>query len=88
VSTGNPSAKATMYKGNGEAIISVANWTDREQTVSLKVDWGNTGINPSSTEILIPEIVGFQAEQKSVSLGKITIPGKKGFIIVLKKKNR
>jgi hypothetical protein len=88
VATGNPSAKASIYLSEGEAIISVANWTDKEQTTSLKVDWENTGMKPSSTDIFIPEIAGFQAEQKSVSLDKITIPGKKGFIIVLKMRTR
>ena len=88
VTTANQSAKASMYLSEGEAIISVANWTGQEQTTSLKVDWKNTGMNPSSTDIFIPEIAGFQAEQKSVSLDKITLPGKKGFIIVLKKRTR
>ena len=44
------------------------------------------GMDPGSTDIFIPEIKEFQTEQKSVSLEKITIPGKKGFLIVLKKR--
>lgn len=86
--TGNPSVKASVYKSQDEAIISVANWTDQEQITSLKFAWEDAGMDPGMTDIFIPEIAGFQTEQKTLSLDKIAIPGKKGFLIVLKQKNR
>jgi hypothetical protein len=45
-------------------------------------------MDQASTDVTIPEITGFQGEQKRVVLDKITVPGKEGFIIVLKKKNK
>ena len=86
VSSGNPSLKASLYKSDDEAIISIANWTDRQQISAIKVAWEKLGMDPATTTVFIPDIPGFQKEQKSVSLNKITIPGKEGFLIVLKKK--
>ena len=56
-----------------------------DQVTAVKVSWADLGIDPSSAGIFIPEIKGFQKEQKSVSLDKISIPGKEGFLIVIKK---
>lgn len=87
VNCNNPLVKATIYKGKDETIIAVANWSVDNQAVSLSVDWIKLGIDPSQSNISIPEIKDFQAEQKQVSLDKITIPGKKGFLILIKNKN-
>jgi|WetSurMetagenome_2_1015567.scaffolds.fasta_scaffold04513_4 hypothetical protein len=83
----NSSVKASVYKGDGESIISVANWTDRQQVASVKVAWSKLGMDPALTDIFIPDIQGFQSGQKSISLEKITIPGKEGYLIVLRKKS-
>ncbi|AOW11406.1 hypothetical protein EM308_14125 [Flavobacterium gilvum] len=86
VSIANPSVKASIYKGGDETIISVANWTDKDQDASLVVDWSKLGIDPTKCEIIIPEIKDFQNEQKLTSLDKISISGKKGYLILLKNK--
>jgi hypothetical protein len=85
VKVSNQLTKASLFKGEGEAVIAVANWTDSDQVTAVKVAWADLGIDPSSAGIFIPEIIGFQKEQKSVSLDKISIPGKEGFLIVIKK---
>jgi hypothetical protein len=87
VKVSNPLIKSSVYKGIDETIISVANWTDSNQITSIKADWLNLELDPLSTDIFIPEINGFQTEQKSVHLDKISIPGKEGFLIVLRKRN-
>jgi hypothetical protein len=86
VKISNPLIKGSIYKSDGEAIISLANWSDHDQVTSLKVAWANLAMDPGSADIFIPEIPEFQTEQKSLSLDNITIPGKKGFLIVLKKR--
>jgi hypothetical protein len=84
VSVANPSVKTTVYKEKGQAIIAVANWTDKDQDVSIVIDWSKLGMDPLKTEIIIPEIKDFQKSQKPASLNKVTIPGKQGYLIVLK----
>jgi hypothetical protein len=76
----------TVFKGKESAIIAVANWTGETQSGKLTIDWGKLGCDPSNTILYIPEIKEFQSGQEIVSLDKLTIPGKKGFLIVLKKK--
>jgi len=44
------------------------------------------GIDPSKVDILLPAITEFQEERTGFSLSNITIPGGKGFLVVLKKK--
>jgi hypothetical protein len=86
VKCSNPDVKATIYKGDSDAIISVANWSEKDQICSLSIDWAKIALDPDRTDIFIPEVKDFQSGQKSVSLKMITIPGKKGYLIVLKKK--
>jgi hypothetical protein len=80
--------KSSIYKADNVAIISVANWTGQSQITSVSIAWAQLGMDPASTDIFVPEIEGFQLEQKSISLDKITIPGKEGYLIVLKKRNK
>jgi len=86
VSCSDSSVKASVYKSADETIIAVANWTDRDQEVSITIDQAKLGIDPAKFDLSIPEIKDFQSGKINVSLAKMTIPGKKGFMIVLKKK--
>jgi hypothetical protein len=88
VTCSNPAIKASIYKSADEAIISVANWTDKDQNCSLIIEWAKLGMDAAKFDILIPEIKGFQTKQTNVSLDPITIYGKKGFLILLKEKNK
>jgi hypothetical protein len=87
VSCNNPNVKATVYKGSDDAIISVANWSGTDQDVSIAIDWSKLGLDPKKLSVLIPQIKDFQTEQKNISLDKMTIPGKKGYLILLEKIN-
>ncbi len=81
----NANIKASIYKGRIESIIAVANWTDQDQETSIEINWQKLGIDPSGYDLLIPEIKDYQLEQGPVSLNKLIIPAKKGFMILLRK---
>ncbi len=83
----NPMVKTSVYKSADETIIAVANWDNKDSETSLITNWAKLGINRAGVDVFIPEITDYQQEQKSVSLDKMMIPGKKGFLIVLKRKN-
>ena len=87
VTVDNSFIKASVYKNSDEIIIAVANWKDQDVETSVAINWAKLGLDPNQFEISIPEIKAYQNEQTTVSLDKITIPGKKGYLIVLKKKN-
>ncbi len=86
VISNNLSVKATIYKGVEETIISVANWAADNQAVSLAVDWSKLGMDPQKATIYVPGIKDFQDEQKGILLNKLTIPGKKGYLILIQNK--
>jgi hypothetical protein len=86
VTCSNPLVKASVYKNAGDVIIAVANWTEKDQDISMAIDWAKLGTDPKKSEISIPELKDFQAKQMTVSLDKITIPGEKGYLILLKNK--
>jgi len=86
VTSNNPLVKASVYKGSDDIIVSVANWKDQGEKTSIAVDWAKLGVDPARVVISIPEIKEFQTGQTTVSLDKLTIPGGKGYLIVVKKK--
>lgn len=86
VTCSNPLVKASVYKSATDVIIAVANWTDRDQELSITIDWAKLGIDSKKFNSSIPELKDFQTEQTSVSLDKISVPGKKGYMILLKSK--
>jgi len=83
----NPLTQATVYAGQGESIISVANWSDTTQVTSVRISWPALGIDPATAEIFVPGIAGFQSEINPVSLENLSLPGKKGYVIVIRKKD-
>jgi hypothetical protein len=84
VTCDNPLVRTTLYRGDRESIIAVANWNDKEEEVRLKVDWESIGHAPGLCEVFIPEVKEFQPEYSSVTLDHLTIPAKKGFLIVIR----
>ncbi|MFA6127297.1 MAG: glycoside hydrolase domain-containing protein [Bacteroidales bacterium] len=83
VSCTNSLVKATLYQGKDLSILSVANWSAKDQTVNLIIDWIKLGLDPKKTQIFIPAIKDFQTAQKAVGLNRLTIPGGKGYLIVI-----
>ena len=86
VTSSNELVKATVYKNRDTIIIAVANWSDNDVTTSLGLDKTKLGIS-SGYEIKIPEIREFQEEQATVALNRLTIPGGKGYLMVIKNKD-
>jgi len=86
VKCSNTEVKASIFKNADAVIISVANWTDTDQRCSLNVNWKKLEMDPSSCEVFIPEIKDFQTMQKSVVFTNMNIPGKKGYVIIIRKK--
>ncbi len=87
VTCSNPVVKASVFMGRDEIIVAVANWTDLDAHTSLTLNWAKLGMDPAGCDISIPELQNFQTEQTAVTLDKLTLPGKKGYLIVIKKKS-
>jgi hypothetical protein len=86
VTCSNPLIKASVFKGADDVIISLANWSETDVETSMVINWKEIGLNSNNSDVIIPEIIDFQEGKNNVSLDKIVIPGKKGYLILLKKK--
>jgi hypothetical protein len=84
VKSDNEWVKATLYRGSDQHIMAIANWDQEDQAVSLDIDWKELGTERPACEYFIPAIPGYQQAQSLTSLKEIMIPGKKGYLIVLR----
>jgi hypothetical protein len=84
VKTGNPDILASVYRKENKSMIAIGNWTDKDQTVSLQVDWKKLGINPEIAKIEIPPVDDLQ-EAVVANISQLTIPASKGLILILYK---
>ena len=85
VTCNNPLVRASVFKGEKESLIAIANWSEDEQLVALKIDFNQLGLDMDNHDLFIPDITDFQEAQAAIDLNNLTLPGGKGFIIVLRK---
>ncbi|MBI5010989.1 MAG: hypothetical protein HZB98_15345 [Bacteroidia bacterium] len=86
VKSSNSKVFTSLFKGERESILAVANWSDKDQPVSLNIRWEDIGIDQSDAEIFIPAIKDFQDADENIKLNDLRIPAKKGFLIVIQNK--
>ncbi len=84
VKTDNDKVLATIYKKEGEALVSIASWANGDVYVQLNVDWKKLRIDPAKATITAPEIKNFQPA-KAFKLGeKIPVEKGKGWLLIIK----
>lgn len=83
VKTGSDKTLATVYRRQGErTLISLATWEDSDAEVTLSIDWGALGLNPSKVTLHAPAIENFQTEGNWRPGDKITVPKGQGLLII------
>ena len=83
ITTDNDSVKTTVYKGERESVIAVANFGSTDQICSLHINYQQLGYNGSAIHFMIPKIEGYQNERQLDHLDHLTIPAGRGYLIVL-----
>jgi hypothetical protein len=86
VRTDNPNTTASVYKGDKEIIVAVANWTDSLQTCRFRIDWKKLGVEPEMVSTSIPALQNFQPETAIDINEPLELPAAKGYMIVLRKR--
>ncbi|HSG06706.1 MAG TPA: glycoside hydrolase domain-containing protein [Longimicrobiales bacterium] len=81
VRTGNDRILATAYAADGKALIALASWSDRDEVVSLDLDWGALGLG-STSSAAAPAVAGLQ-EGGVVDLAAIRVPAGQGSWVVV-----
>lgn len=72
------------YKGTEKSILAVANFSDKEQTCSIHIDFKKLGYNPNKVSYLIPFIAGYLDAQKLSLLENLNVSAGKGYLIVIR----
>jgi len=81
VRTGRDDVLATVYVRDGKALIALASWSDRDQVVTLEVDWEALGLTPGSPAAA-PPVEGLQAGGP-VDLSTVRVPANQGLWVVV-----
>ena len=80
---GSPDVKASVWKGDGRAVLVVANFSKEPRTATLVFDAARLGFDGTKAEWKISEIKGVQDGAPAPDLSApVTVPGEKGLIIV------
>jgi hypothetical protein len=84
VRSDNDSVKVTVYTNAASAILSVGNFSSKDQTCSLHIDYKKLGFDPDKYTLSIPAIDRFQSGQSLSGVpDQLRIPAKKGYLILL-----
>lgn len=64
-------------------MVSLGSWHDVDLNVRLAIGWKAPGLDPTRTRIRAPAIAGFQEAASWAPDASITVPAKKGLLLVL-----
>ncbi len=84
IHTGNSNLVASVFKGPEDVVVAIGNWSDKNQTFNLRVDWNSLGIDADKCSIIIPGIKEFQNEAIIAPDKPVMIEGGKGILMVLR----
>ncbi|MFP5356233.1 MAG: glycoside hydrolase domain-containing protein [Gemmatimonadota bacterium] len=83
VMASDTAVKATTWVRPGRAMVSLGSWRDTDTRVTLRIDWKALGLDPARTRVRAPAIAGFQEAREWRPGGAITLPAKRGIILLL-----
>jgi len=83
VSTGDSLVLATTWTRPGRAMIALGSWHEDDRTVKLTIDWKALGLDPARTRLRAPAIEKFQNAASFSPTQSITVPGKKGLLLIV-----
>jgi hypothetical protein len=83
VNTENDLVKSTAYIKKDVVLVSIGNFSDKEQVISLDIDWDAINMSEEKTIIEIPYIKDFQEQGVHVYGEELTVKPTEGFILIL-----
>jgi len=84
VHTTGDDVKATAYVHKGKkCLVAIGNFSDKEQTVTLDINWKFLKLNPGKVTMKTPEVEEFQKQQTFKFDEAITIKAKEGVMLLI-----
>ena len=92
VRTSDPEVKATAYVKDGTTIVSIGNFSEKDKTIRLTIDWKALGMDPAKAKITAPAIPCFQEERsfaplRMAGIDNLSVKAKEGWMLVIEKEN-
>jgi hypothetical protein len=84
VKTGNPEVLATVYRKKGSALISLASWSAKDESVRLVIDFKALGIDSANATLTAMPMDKLQPMAVYPISEAITISSNKGLLLTLK----
>jgi hypothetical protein len=81
VQTGNDRVVATTYVRDGQALIALASWSERDEMVGLSLDLAALGLG-ERVRAVAPAVEGLQSGSE-VDLSAVRVPAGAGLFVVL-----
>ncbi len=86
VTASDTAIRATTWVRPGRAMVSLGSWRDADVSVRLAIDWKALGLDPARTTIRAPAIDQFQGAGRWTPTQPITVPAKKGLLLLLEQR--
>ncbi|MFA6108469.1 MAG: glycoside hydrolase domain-containing protein, partial [Candidatus Latescibacterota bacterium] len=83
VRTGQDEVLATVYLGEGRAIVALASWAGEEVACILEFDWPALGLDPGRVVLHAPAIEGYQVEARFAAADPIPVAPGRGWLLLL-----
>ncbi len=88
VKSQDPTVLATVYQFKDKALIALASWNSNDVDTKLSINWKKLGLNPKDVIAYAPDIAGFQPAKVFDIIRPITVPGGRGWLILLEPKDK
>ncbi len=87
IKTNHQNIKSTVYVHDNKVLIAIGSWSDKNEQVTLNIDWNALGFNKNSAQLTSPEIKGLQLHNTHDINKPITVEKNQGLILVLNRKS-
>ena len=84
VRTDNKDVYCTCYKKDKECLVAVASWSDKDENITLNIDFDKLGIDKDKAEIIVPPIKGYQDAGSFGIKDKIPVAKAGGYLLIVK----
>ncbi|MEA3461223.1 MAG: DUF6067 family protein, partial [Bacteroidota bacterium] len=83
VKTGHPNIKATAYVHENKVLISLGNFSDEPEEVTLQINWEQLRFGPENASLKAPDIENFQETLSCRPDQPIVVEARKGWLLYL-----
>jgi len=86
IKTNHRNIKTTAYLKDEKVLIAIGSWSDKDEYVTLNIDWNKLGIDKASVKMYSPAVDFMQTEQAFTIGQRVKVPKAEGLILVIENK--